>query len=224
MKKLLALVMTLIMICSLCGCFGGSIVDDVRGEINNGDTQQNASAQPEFSLGETADNTYTNEFLGISCTLPSDWIFYTDAQILELNNIAGDMIDEEIAKQLENSNVIYDMYATNIASGNSVNVTLEKLSAVQLISLDIKQTLEGQIDTIKSSFQSMGYTDVNVAYQKTTVNGKDFDSLKITAKIQGMNFYSTAFAFRKGNYIANVTVATLLNDNTSTLLNYFTVK
>ncbi len=223
MKKLLALVLALVMVCGLCGCFGGDNNNDVRGDINSGG-QNEEQSEPEFSLGKSENNTYNNEFLGLSCTLPSEFVFFTDKQILELNNMVGDVIDEDVAKQLESANIIYDMYAVNQAAGDSINVNLEKLSAAQIITLDIKKNLEAQIETIKSSFQNMGYTDIDVAYKKITIDGKEFDSLTIFAKVQGIPYYSTVFTFRKSNYLANVTFGSLQTDKTDTFVGYFTIK
>lgn len=223
MKKILSLLLIALMVCSLCGCFGDNTTDDVRGDINSAE-QNSQQSEPEFSLGASANNTYKNDFLGISCTLPSEWVFYTDKQILELNNIVGDLVDEDVAKQLENANTIYDMLATYQDEGSSINVNLEKLSAAQIINLDIKKTLESQISAIESSYANMGYTDIKTAYQKIKVDGKEFDGLKITAKIQGIDFYVVVFTFRKSNYLANVTVSSLQTDKTDTFLGYFTVK
>ena len=154
MKKAACLFLAVIMLTGLCGCLAENGTDDVRGNVVSGNNSQNAQ-EPELSLGKTENNTYNNEFLGLSCTLPSDWVFYTDEQILELNNIIGDVLGEEIAQQLKNANVIYDMVASSQTEGSSLNVTLEKLSAVQMINLDIKQALEAQFDTMKSSYQNM---------------------------------------------------------------------
>ncbi len=223
MKKFLCLFLTLIMLMGLCGCLGGN--EDVRGDINNDSTSNTESdTESKFSLGETAQSTYKNDYLGISCNLPDGWTFYTDEQILQLNNLVGDIADEDIAKQLENANIIYDMYATNESDYSNMNVNLEKLTAAQLLTLDLKKSLESQFDGIKSSYKNMGYTDINLAYQKITVDGKEFDGIKINAKIQGINFYSAVFCFKKGTYLANITVASLQNDKIDTLLGYFTVK
>ena len=223
MKKVLCLLLVIMMLVSLSGCFGGNGTEDVRGDTGNETPSQNES-EPEFSLGKTTNNTYNNDFLGISCTLPAEWVFFTDEQILELNNIVGDILDEEIAERLKNANIIYDMYAAYQTEGSNMNINLEKLGAVQMIALDIKQTLEAQIGTIKSTYQSMGYTDTDVEYQKIKVGGKEFDGLKLTAKIQGIDFYATIFTFRKSNYLANVTVCSLQTDKIDTILSYFTVK
>lgn len=226
MKKFLCLFLSIMMLISLFGCFGGNEPDDVRGDISGETGAQSTGSneeKPEFSLGTATNNTYTNAFLGMSCTLPAEWVFYTDEQILEINNIVGDVVDEDIAERLENADIIYDMFATYETEGSSINVNLEKLSALQLISLDIKQILEAQIDTIKTAYENMGYTDTNVAYEKITVDGKEFDGLTITAKILGIDFYATIFAFAKGNYLANVSICSIETDKTDAILSYFTL-
>lgn len=223
MKRIFCLLLAAIMMISLCGCLGDNKNDDVRGEIIDGNTIQDEK-EPGFSFGKTANNTYNNDFLGISCTLPAEWAFYTDEQILQLNNIVGDYLDEDVAELLEKATIIYDMYAINETEGSNMNINLEKLSTVQMISLDIKQTLEAQIHAIKSTYQNMGYTDTNVEYQKIKVDGKEFDGLKLTAKIQGIDFYASTFTFRKSNYLANITICSIQTDKTDTILSYFTVK
>lgn len=243
MKKLLCLLLTAFMLISLCSCFGDKKDEDVRGEIISGDNTQtenntdkdadtdiNTDAntetenEPEFSMGKVSSNTYNNDFLGLSCTLPSEWVFYTEEQILEINNIVGDVVDENAKKQLENATIIYDMYASYISEGSSINVNLEKLNAVQAVTLNIKNTLEGQIGTIKSAYENMGYTDMDIGYQKVTVDGKEFDALKFTAKIQGIDFYGITFSFIKENYLASIAVCSILTDKNETILGYFDVK
>ncbi len=225
MKKILCLLLASLMLLSLCSCFGGKDEDEVRGEIVSGDKQNTDDEKaPEFSLGSVASNTYNNDFLGLSCTLPSEWTFYSEAEILEINNIAGEFYDEDVKKQLENATVIYDMYAVVAEKGNNINVNLEKLNVLQAAAVNIKTTLESQIDIIKSSYENMGYTDVEIAYQKITVDGKELDGLKFSAKIQGIGFYGLCFTFLKENYLANVTLSTLQTDNTSEILGYFKLK
>lgn len=216
MKKFLCLTVSALMLISFCGCLGK---ENVRGGISS--VSQNTESDS-FSLGETENNSYKNEFLGLSCSLPKEWIFYTDEQILELNNIVADSVDEEIAEAISNAKIIYDMYATNNNDGSSVNVNLEKISIAQAATLNLKQTIESQFPALKSGLENMGYTNVNIEYAKIKVGGKEFDGAKISGKIQGIDFYESVFTFKKGLYIANVTVATF-SDNTDTILNYFTV-
>lgn len=232
MKKILCTLLAILMLASLCACGSNDDTSNIRGEIIDGNTVPAATNPVEtdppetestFSFGKTTGNTYQNEFLGISCTLPEDWAFYSDQQILEMNNLTGEFLDEDAAKLMANATIIYDMMASQQTDGSSININLEKLNALQLLSLDIKAVLEAQIDIIVPTYENMGYTDVQAVSEKVTVDGKEYDSLRISAKIQGIDFYSTAFSFLKGNYLANVTVSSLAEDNTATYLSYFTI-
>ena len=180
--------------------------------------------EPAFALGSATGSTYRNDFLGISCTVPENWELYSDEQILAMNNITSSYLDEETAKQLENAAIIYDMYAQYLDEGSTVSINLEKLNVVQLLSIDIKESLEAQIPAIVTAYENMGYTDTNVEYQKITVDGKEFDGLVLSAKIQGMDFSMVTFVFQKGSYLANVSVGSLLADTVTEILNSFTVE
>ena len=223
MKKVFCIILSMLMLLSLFGCTGNTDPEDIRGEVS-GTTEGTQEEKPEFSLGDTTGSTYTNDFLGISCTLPEGWVFYTDEQMKELNNLVGDYMDEEVAEQLKNATIIYDIIAQNTTDGSSINVAMEKLNVIQIVSLDVKKALEAQIDGIKSTYANIGYTDVQVEYQKLTVDGKEFDSLKIQAKVQGLDFTGVLFAFPKGDYLANVTVCSLSADTVNSILDSITVK
>ena len=227
MKKILCSLLAILMLASLCGCASGGDSSNIRGEIVGGNAAPVETAppatEPAFSFGKTAANTYKNDFLGISCTLPEEWTFYTDQQILEMNSLTGEFLDEETAKLVEDAAIIYDMMAVKQEDGSTISVNLEKLSAVQLLALDIQASLEAQIDTIISTYENMGYTDVQVVSEKITVDGKEYDNLTITAKIMDLDFYAHCFAFRKGSYLANVTVCSMLEDSTATYLSYLSI-
>lgn len=218
MKKILCLLMSLLMMFSLCSCMNIVEKEDMRGNITSESTNKGTL---EFLLGKTKNNKYENDFLGISCTLPSEWIFYTDEQILELNNIAVDYLDEEAAELIKNATIIYDMYATNMRDGSNMNINLEKISDAQMQNLDIKQALESQIDTLKSGLENMGYTDINIEYEKVNVDDRLIDGLKITGKISNADYYGYTLTFKKGNYLANISIFSFQKDKLDTILGYY---
>ena len=235
MKKVLSLLLAVAMLLSVSLCFAGCENEDIRGtfatdpttptdnQTPNGDDPVTGQT-PEFSMGTVTGRNYKNEFLGISCTLPAEWEIFTDAQILEMNNITSGYLDEDTKELLKNANIVYDMYAQYLVDGSSININMEKLNALQLINLNIKQVLESQIPTIKSSYENMGYTDVNVVYQKLTVDSKEFDSIRVTAKIQGYDFTLIVFSFLKGNYLANVSVGSLNTASIDAILGSITIQ
>lgn len=239
MKKILCLFLSVMMLLSLSVCLAGCGPEDVRGDVVENNATQNPTenktptdtqtptqneTEPDFSMGKATGSAYKNDFLGISWTLPEGWVFYSDEQIQQLNNVVGDYVDEEVAEKLKELPIIYDMYAQHTTDGSSVNINMEKLNALQIATLNIKQTLEAQIPTIKDTYANIGYTDTKVEYQKVTVDGKEFDGLKLTAKIQGIDFTMVIFTFRKSNYLANVSVGSLQAETLEEILGNFTVK
>lgn len=213
MKKVLCILLAALLTMSLCACSSG---EDIRGDITPDPTD------PQFSLGQTANNTYKNDFLGLSCSLPSDWVFYTDEQIRELNNLTGEMAGEAFQEALENADIVYDMYASYQGGVSTLNVTMQKLNALQIATIDMKAVLEAQFPTIKEAFKNMGCTDVQLKYEKVTVNGKEFDGATVVATISGISLYETLICFVKGRYYATVTVCTLQTNDTAAILNRFT--
>lgn len=219
MKRFLSILLVCTMLFCLCGCRNNDSKRDRIEEDLDKDVQSG-----KVSLGVTEDGIYTNEFLGLSCTLPDGWEFYSRDQILETNNLVGDMAGDELAEMLENAAIIYDMYASHPTTYSSININMEKISALQAASLDLKETLESQFETIESSFTNMGYNNIQIEYTKVAVDGHSFDGVKLQATIQGVEFYEIVFSFQKSNYIANVTVGTLKTDTTADLLACFSVK
>ena len=234
MKKILSCLLVIIMLLSLCACGSSGNSDDVRGEIvtegkkddateGNIIEETDAPTEKEFSLGKATGDTYRNEFLGVSFTLPEGWEFYSEQQMMQMNNLVGEYMDEDAAALLENANIVYDMMASDPISGSSLNINLEKFSPVQILTMDVKAVLESQIATLITTYENMGYTDVQVNYEKITVDGNELDSIALTAKIQGIDFYSNIFAFKRGSYLANVAVGSLQTNEIDTILNNFTM-
>ena len=234
MKKILCYLLVIIMLVSLCACGSGSNSDDVRGEIvtegkKDDATEGNiieetaAPTEKEFSLGKATGDTYRNDFLGVSFTLPEGWEFYSEQQMMQMNNLVGEYMDEDAAALLENANIIYDMMASDPISGSSLNINLEKFTLAQILTMDVKAVLESQIATLIATYENMGYTDVQVNYEKVTVDGNELDGIALSAKIQGIDFYTTIFSFKRGSYLANVSVGSLQTNEVDTILGYFTM-
>lgn len=235
MKKLFCILLTIAMLLSLCACGKDTAKDDddndnIRGTITTDPTEttapgnQQSDNTPEFSLGKTSGGTYTNDFLGLTFNLPIGWEFYTEKQIMDLNNIAAEYMDDSVVQQLKNATIIYDMYAMQSFSGSNVNITLEKITPAQKKALNLKVILENQIPTMKSTFSNMGLADIKINYQKITVNGKEFDGITVSAKwlatasTHHQDFYEKIIVFNKGDYLAYVTAACIQKDNTDYIL------
>ena len=226
MKKLLALALTLIMLFALSACGN----EDVRGNItpnpdtNSSENKDDNTTEESFSLGKTNGGTYTNDYLGLTCTLPSGWEFYSEEQILALNNLTAEAAGDEIAEAINSANVIQDMYAMNSAEGCNITMALEKGTPLQVAAANLEEVTKSQISVLKSSYEGMGYTNVDIAYQKIMIDGKQYDGLRLNVTIQNLNFYGYIFSFKKGSYIASVAFGSLGADKTSEIATYFKFK
>lgn len=202
MKKSASLVALLMVVVMLCACGTGSDL-----------SSDNSSAS--FALGKVVDNQYTNEFLGITCTLDEKWTFYTDEQIKEVNNITADMLDEDIAEQLENANFVYDMMAST-ESGASVSVNIENLG-LSGVAMTAETYLSMQIDSLKTSLEQMGFSNVVIENKTYDFAGNSEEGLYVHASVNGVTFEEAVVVLKRGMRFANISVGTVGGDIDSIL-------
>ncbi|MBE6770088.1 MAG: hypothetical protein E7548_04970 [Ruminococcaceae bacterium] len=220
MKKLFALLLALVMVLSLTACLDNKSEDDLRGDqIVNGTSS--TVSQPEFSLGSTSGLTYENKFIGIGCKLDSDWTFYTDEEIRELNNVTADLAGEEFEDILKNSAVIYDMFASHSNETDNINVNLEKVNPLTLAAIDLTENYKQLMPTMKQGFENMGYKNIQMKTGTVTIDGKDFASMSTSGEIGEFKMYQTAFCLKCNGYIANITITAFDKDAVDTILDKF---
>lgn len=241
MKKILIFALTSIMLLSFCACASDVDEDDVRGtKIENSDSDKNVddetkeedpvetqatvaptamddSSENEFALGTTSGLIYENEFIGIGCTLPSGWTFYTDEQIKELNNITTDMAGEEIAELIKNSNVVYDMLAVNSNQMDTINVVFEKVD----MDLDITEYIDLGLPAAKTALENMGGTNITTNIGTLTIDGKEFTSVDIECDFQGIKLYQTQFYTKRDKYVVAITAGTYYENKLADILDGF---
>ena len=205
-KRIIALLLSLMMVCSLCAC--GSSDEDVSGTVTPvdkpADTQE-VSEEKDFSIGETNGNVYENEFLGIGCALDGDWQFYTQEQIMEMNDYVIEEADsEDISKALKNNAVIYDMMATDQSNGNTIQVNFENLGPVNSVLYGEEKYCEAGLDNITKSYGDMGYENVSAEIITVTFAGEEHQAIVISSTLQGIQIYQKEVVIKCGNYMALV--------------------
>ncbi len=239
MKKLLCLLLVLLMSASLCGCAlnFNDIINNISSRQSEKDndrdddddenekeaTEEKENTKEEIDIGTTKNNTYTNEYLGITCKLPKAWNFLTREELLELSNLVVDAVGEDYAEALKNANSIYCMYATNSSTNSNVTVTMEKPNfANKITNANIGVALKTQLGSYEAMYENMGYTDVKANLTTLNVSNQTFTCVKINAKIQGYSFYSTLIFFVKNEYIVSIGAGSLYTDKTEDILSNFT--
>ena len=93
-----------------------------------------------YELGIIDGLTFTNDFMGISCTLPEDWVYASEAEIAELNGVVLEMFEdnEEVAELLENSTSIYDAVAYSGDGLCNFNIIAENMGLLYGVLIDEK--------------------------------------------------------------------------------------
>lgn len=201
MKRLFTLLLTLAMILSLAAC--------------------SQPPEPEFTLGTVSGLTYENSFIGIGCTLDSEWTYYSEEQIKEMNNIASDMAGEEFKEQVKNATIVYDMLAVHSNPLRNININLEKVDPVQLALIDLADNLEKSFPSIEQAMKNMGYTNIVHEISKVKIGDEEFDCLNNEAEINGIKIYQTVISIKCHGYIASISIGSDSKEDINTILGYF---
>ena len=225
MKKFLSMLLILAMIFTLTSCFGDTD-EDIRGDIVNSGTEADETknvaedAEPEFSLGTSSGGAYHSDFVGLTITVPSEWMFYSDEEILALNNITEGYYDESTLEIIKNASLVYDMFAQNPLDGSSITVVLEKLNVLQIAALDYKAIIENQYAAMRTTYENMGLTNIELSYDKVVVDGEEIDAMVISADIYGLEYNAYSLMFRRGSYLVSIAVGAFGSDSADNILTW----
>lgn len=226
MKKIIVFLLLFTLICTICSCekkdtdIRGEYAKDVSNISSDLSSEINLSTG-ELSLGKIVGNVYKNTFIGIGYKLDENWSFYDDEQIKELNNIAIDMVGDDINELLKKASLVYDMFATDSDKLNNINIILEKVNNLQLLSLNIADNFNIIAPTLKDGLKNMGYKNINCEIGSVEVDGKILDASHLSAEINDIKMYQTTFQKKCNGYLASITIATYHDNTISDLLNNF---
>lgn len=199
MRRIIALLLVAMMAVAVAACDNSNV-------LGFGQTQA------KFQVGAISGNTYSNPFLGVSCTTDDDWTYYTADETAELNNLAAGYLPEDYAKIYETTDTFVDMCVVSDDGSCNINVSAEKLTALQSKTFDAETTFRSNFATYKETYENMGYTNCEFDIQKVVVDGKEFDGCCCTANLEGLTLHQKQIAFVKNNYAVMVTVTSFNSD------------
>ena len=161
--------------------------------------------EPEFTLGTVEGNVYENSFIGIGCTLGSEWTYYSEDKIREINNAAADLAGEDYKQMMENATVVYDMYAGHSNQINTIVVNLEKVDKIQLAVLDLEENLRNTIPSIEQSLGNMGFANITSEIGTVKLGDTDMVCLNVISKVGEFSMYQTLVTIKCNGYLACIT-------------------
>lgn len=210
MKKILSFALVAVLLLSLAACNAPN-PEDIRG----------TQSDKELSLGVVNGLKYENSFIGIGCQLPEGWTFKSEAEILELNNIAQDVMTDDLQEALKSATVVYDMMATSPSQTDNILVNLEKVNNIQLLALDLKKNCETLYPSIEDSLKNFGYQDFTHSVEDVNIGNKSFTALKLQASLYGVKMYQTTFFIKCNGYLAGVAVTAMSEAQMQSILQSF---
>lgn len=203
MKKRLLLFMLLgISVIGITGC-GKSVEEYIDDNVED--------VEKEVSLGEWTENTYKNDFLGITYEKPADWSRHSDEEIksameIGLENVEGSELSKKLA---ELTSITYMI----TSKSNGTNVIL--MSEKPLVSLG----LESYSKTLKNQLEAQ--TAVSYTVEEITteeINGKSFSVLKANVSGIKQNYY----IYKKDKHFVSIIVTLTGTDSSDDILKRFT--
>lgn len=205
--------------------------EDVPAEETPSQETEEDAAQPALSLGSNDGTTYENTYLEIGAQLDSDWVFLTDEEILELNNMTQEMMssEEDLAELLEDSTSLQDMYASTDEGLTTLNVVMSKMSPLETAAFAISadnlfdESYDALSSSLLSALEAMGCTQVSVSeFQDYAFAGHDGKLLQVSGFYDDTYpIYESMVMFVKGDRMVAVTACTWLEDQTLSLLDLF---
>lgn len=181
-----------------------------------------SGAAPVPLLGEVSESTYWNDQLSIGFELASsDWYFYSEEEILEVNQIAGDMLGDDFQKALDSLNNYTAMFAGNSVTGENVNITVEKLSGLNALIISEESYMQLGVKGLEEALKQMGVEDFTSSSEDFTIDGETHPGSRITYTLQGVPIYQIVVIIKTDGKMLNLTVTTMQADACDDILKGF---
>ena len=204
MKRVSCLALALALVLSLTACSIGS---------------------KKFERGVVEGQTYTSQFLGLTCTAPAEYTYLNDQEIAQLNDLTADVVDsEELVKQmresLENGNQVQDMYLMTADRLQTIHVMLVKVSA-KGAAVDMAAFADMGKDQVVSAYQSMGMTDVEASRETVTFMGQQYEGICTSATYTDVPVTTVQVCMQVGDYVCVITFTSYVEDHTPEMMDFF---
>ena len=178
-----------------------------------------------FERGVVEGQTYTSQFLGLTCTAPAEYTYLNDQEIAQLNDLTADVVDsEELVKQmresLENGNQVQDMYLMTADGLQTINVMLVKVSA-KGATVDMAAFADMGKDQVVSAYQSMGMTDVEASRETVTFMGQQYEGICTSATYTDVPVTTVQVCMQVGDYVCVITFTSYVEDHTPEMMDFF---
>lgn len=233
MKKTIALVLSLALLLSLCACgekdVSGTVMPQETPANVEGDVETSApsdmpadEAEEELQIGTTSGGRYENSFLGIGCQLDENWTFASKEELAQLIGIVAEGFDNgKYVEQVKNADMFYDMHAIADEGLVSINVIFENMGVLHGTVIDEERYVQMVMENFEEQLTSAGLADIQTETGSVVFAGQERYGLRISGTYQGAPYYCQQVYIKEGSYMAAVSLVSLTQDITATMLDYF---
>ncbi len=234
-KRILAATLALVMLLALlAGCAGGETtpsaqpsVDEVLPSPEASEPADDGDGEELFQAGTAEDGVYTNEMLGLGCTLDEEWTFASEEEIAATFGIAKELIEQaETGVELDDAQTFTDLYVYADAGARNINVQVQTLGALEggIMGKISEETLLDSVlpvleETMTSAYAGFG----TVTCEKADVRFLDEDhkAISMVTEAEDMTMYQKQVYLPQGRYVAIVTCTSAGEDTTDEMLELF---
>lgn len=158
-----------------------------------------------YEPGTLEGDTYTNEYLGYSFTLPDGWTFATKEELNNMMNAGSELLndDQKAAAEYAKLATIYDMMATS-DMGENIIVMLDNL---KLYVGGTATKPEAYVNNLKEQLVAVDADGISYEVSDSyTVNALGKEWIVLSAEISGRGAYQTYSVCRVDNYMVGVII------------------
>lgn len=177
-----------------------------------------------FQRGTVEGQTYTSEFLGLTCEAPEDFSYLSDEEIARLNDITlesmtNEALSEEMRQQLEDGSQVQDMYLMTEDGRYWISITIDQLENSDI---DMDAFIASGVTQAESAYQSIdGMEDVASTAQTVTFMGGQYSGIITTAAYNGFPVCSLQVCIPLEQYICAITFTSYVEDRTDEMMTFF---
>lgn len=183
-----------------------------------------AAGEKAFGHGTVEGQTYTSEFLGLTCTAPESFRYMTDSEIAEMNSVTTDektTLADALHQRLEDGGQVQDMYLITEDGLYRIGITVDKETA-KGAAVDMEAFITNGIAQAKSAYAAIdGMEDVTSEAQTTAFLGGEYESILTTATYNGFPTRSLQVCIPLDSYVCVVTFTSYVEDRTEEMMGFF---
>ncbi len=206
MKKIFAVVLTVILIFSFCSC------EEFKKGFEEGFNAALDKVNSSVKRGVIDGDVYESEFTSLKFTKPSDWVYYTDEQIASMLNLGAEELDQNLFEEtVSKMQSVYDMMVVDYTSGTNVIIQYENLTISGSASISEENyfhAFEGVINDME------GNEIANSKLGEATLSGEKYLKAEYDLIMAGVQSHQVMYIRKIGGYMA-VVIATPCGDVTA---------